>query len=443
MPRYLIACVPIHGHITPLLGIAAELVRRGDHVRILTGARFAEAVTRTGSEFLSLPAEADFDDRLMAPEAGTDHPTGIAALRGDVARIFLVPARAQYEALLAQTSDPDQRPDVVLVDPTFVGAMFLGGHPRDTRPPVIVAGMLPLMLSSSAAPPFGLGMRPWRGPLNRVRNTLLRAVVEKVVFAPVQAQLDALHRAVHHRDSPAFVVNWISTAEAIIQLSVPGFEYPRPDLPLPLRFAGPIIASSDSAVPPWWDELDTDRPAVLVTQGTIANRDFDELVRPTLDALAEEDVLVIVTTGGRPIDHLGTLPANARAAEFLPYDRLFPRLDVLVTNGGYGGVHYALAHGVPIVIAGDTEDKPEVAARVAWSGTGINLRTGSPAPAAVRRAVRKILAAPRYRDAAAALAVQIRAARGVDELIDTVAAEIAATGTRSAPPSAGDVDVEV
>ena len=36
----------------------------------------------------------------------------------------------------------------------------------------------------------------------------------------------------------------------------------------------------------------------------------------------------------------------------------------MLTNGGYGGVQYALAHGVPLVVAGDTEDKPEVAARV-------------------------------------------------------------------------------
>ena len=40
----------------------------------------------------------------------------------------------------------------------------------------------------------------------------------------------------------------------------------------------------------------------------------------------------------------------------------------MVTNGGYGGVQQALANGVPLVVAGDSEDKPEVAARVAVVG---------------------------------------------------------------------------
>jgi UDP:flavonoid glycosyltransferase YjiC (YdhE family) len=30
----------------------------------------------------------------------------------------------------------------------------------------------------------------------------------------------------------------------------------------------------------------------------------------------------------------------------------------MVTNGGYGGVQAALANGVPLVVAGATEEKP-------------------------------------------------------------------------------------
>ena len=71
-----------------------------------------------------------------------------------------------------------------------------------------------------------------------------------------------------------------------------------------------------------------------------------------------------------------------------PTTCLLPHVDAMVTNGGYGGVQQALAHGVPLVVAGDSEDKPEVAARVQWSGAGINLHTGRPSPAmvAARRA---------------------------------------------------------
>jgi UDP:flavonoid glycosyltransferase YjiC (YdhE family) len=77
---------------------------------------------------------------------------------------------------------------------------------------------------------------------------------------------------------------------------------------------------------------------------------------------------------------------------------------VVVTNGGYGGVQATLAAGVPLVVAGGTEDKPEVAARVAWTGAGIDLRTGTPDAAAVGAAVSSILNDRSYRSAAQRIA---------------------------------------
>jgi UDP:flavonoid glycosyltransferase YjiC (YdhE family) len=67
--------------------------------------------------------------------------------------------------------------------------------------------------------------------------------------------------------------------------------------------------------------------------------------------------LVVIQTGGRPLDTL-PLPGNARAATYLPYDEFLPRTTVHVTNGGYGGVQYALRYRVPIVATDGKEDKP-------------------------------------------------------------------------------------
>src|SRR4029453_7192269 len=94
--------------------------------------------------------------------------------------------------------------------------------------------------------------------------------------------------------------------------------------------------------------------------------------------LADQPVLVVCTTGGAPPSVLGPLPANARAASFLPHALLLPLVDVMVTNGGWGGVLAALQAGVPLVVAGRSLDKPEVARRVAWTKAGLNLRTDRP-----------------------------------------------------------------
>jgi UDP:flavonoid glycosyltransferase YjiC (YdhE family) len=67
-----------------------------------------------------------------------------------------------------------------------------------------------------------------------------------------------------------------------------------------------------------------------------------------------------------------------------------------ITNSGFTGVQQALGHGVPLIVAGSTEEKPLVAARVAWSGAGLDLKTGGPSAEQVRNAVRTILADPAY-----------------------------------------------
>ncbi|WNY34233.1 hypothetical protein Q9Q99_01540 [Curtobacterium flaccumfaciens] len=132
--------------------------------------------------------------------------------------------------------------------------------------------------------------------------------------------------------------------------------------------------------------------------------------------------------GGRPVDQLeralGTaLPANARVATFLPYDQLLPRCSVVVTNGGFGGVQRALAHGVPLVVAGSTEDKPEVAARVAWAGCGRNLRSGTPRPRAIRRAVLEVLSTSTHRARSRQVAASIAA---LPDPVDVIEAGLAA-----------------
>jgi UDP:flavonoid glycosyltransferase YjiC (YdhE family) len=107
-------------------------------------------------------------------------------------------------------------------------------------------------------------------------------------------------------------------------------------------------------------------------------------------------------------------------AEFLPYDALFEKVDVFVSNGGYGGIHFALRAGVPIVVAGMTEDKAEVSARVTWTGTGISLRTNTPSPEKVAAAVDEVLADPSYRAAAERIGAEIAAAPGVAGILPII-----------------------
>lgn len=417
MSSVIIASVPAQGHVTPLLNVAANFVKRGDDVRFITGARFAEKIEATGASFVALPAEADLDETFLERFPERAGLKGVKAVAFDVEHVFARPAKAQYEALTAALAT--QGADAVLAEPVFLGAAFLLAHPRPQRPAVVMCGVVPLCIESRDIAPFGMGLRPARF-LNRPRNAALAAVNRRVMREPYRV-IDDLHREVHGAAMPGTLANWGRRADALVQFSVPSFEYPLSDAPLELHFAGPLSATGSQApLPPWWSDLDGTRPVVHVTQGTVANVDYRQAIAPTLRALAEDDVLVVVTTGGRPLDTLPPLPANARAATYLPYDELLPRTAVYVTNGGYGGVQYALRYGVPIVATGGKEDKPEVGARVAWSGVGRRIRTEQPTPRALRRDILTVLNQPRYRQASRRIAAEMAAAPGFDGLAGVV-----------------------
>ncbi|MFT4295528.1 MAG: glycosyltransferase [Micropruina sp.] len=414
MASVIFASVPVHGHVTPLLPLAAELVARGDRVRFLTGARFAAAVLATGAEHVPLPGEADFDDRNVSahfPERERLSP--VKAVAYDLEHIFVRPAPAQYAAIRRLLGD--EPADAIVTDPTFAAGALLAGQPATERPPVLVGGVLPLSMPSADLAPFGLGVPPLGGLAGRLRNAVLRAVSDRL-FASLDAADREIGRRVLGHEPSIRIMQWLQYADGVIQLTVPSFEYPRPEAdPERLTFVGPVSASGSRqhALPDWWAELDGSRPVVHVTQGTIANDDLTELIRPTIDAFADREPLVLVATGGAPVASLGALPGNVRAAEFLPYEELLPRTTVMVTNGGYGGVQFALRHGVPLVVAAGKEDKAEVAARIAWSGVGVRLWAQRPTPAQLRRGVERVLADPSYRQAAGRIGAEIAASPGV------------------------------
>lgn len=407
MASILFAAVPIHGHVTPLLTAARHFVTRGDRVRFLTGSRFADVVQATGAQHIPLPPEADFDDRQDLDETFPERARlkGAKSIAFDIEQVFVRPGRAQHDAVMGLHRE--ERADALLADTAFVGGAFLLGHPLSDRPPIVVGGVVPLTIGSRDTAPYGMGLTPLNSPLGRLRNALLNGLAARTVFPRAERVAGDVNDALFGRPLPFPVLDWPRHAEAIAQFTVPEFEYPRSDAPASLHFVGPISATGSQAPPQRGDDISGSRPVVHVTQGTIANRDYEQVIAPTLKALAAQDLLVVVSTGGRPLDTLPPLPANARAATYLPYDLLLPRTDVFVTNGGYGGVQYALRYGVPVITTSGQEDKPEVAARIAWSGAGRRLKTNRPTPTAVRAAVRSVLDKPGYRARAQAIAASI------------------------------------
>ena len=412
--KILFAATPAAGHLNPLLAIARMALARGDEALVATAGYLRTSVERSGARFLPLAPGADIDltriEEVMPERASI--PPGPEQLRYNFERVFLDPMPAQAETLRRIIAS--ECPDIIVVDDLFFGATALFLDRGAPRPPIVACSITIMVADRPDGAPTMIGLPPACDAATRATYAAIATEAERLFGAPVRAYADAKLAGMGLPPLPYPVLHSRHLmVDAFLQTTVPAFEYDFGTLPDHVRFVGalPPPPARDAALPDWWSELDGAKRVVLVTQGTVANVDLGELVEPTLSALGtRDDLLVLVTTGHRPIANVrGPIPRNARLAEFLDFAALLPKVDVLVTNGGYGTVQLALRAGVPIVAAGRTEDKAEVGARVAWSGVGIEIPAQRPGVEDLRAAVERVLTEPSFAERAQAIAADMAA----------------------------------
>lgn len=408
--KIIIASTPATGHLNPLLAIGRMLVDEGHDVVGMSASSMKDRIEGIGAAFVPFPPKADFDLRaieLVFPELKT-MPPGAEMTLFLMKRAFFDSIAAQHEGLMSLLQE--FKADVIIGDNFFYGVLPMLLGPRAERPAVVICGTMFLHYKRDDGAPNFAGLLPASNASDRLGHATVFEQHEAAVAGPALAHLNQILKSV---GAPPLDLNIfdipVVLPDAFLQLTIPGFEYPRSELPANVRFAGALpIIPNQVPLPDWASELDGSKKVVLVTQGTFSNHNLGQLIAPTLEALSDEpDVLVVVTTGGRSLDAIpGSIPENARIATYLPFEWLLPKVDVFVTNGGYGSINQALSFGIPIVSAGLTEDKADVNARVDWSGVGIDLKTTDPTVEALRDAVRKILREDNYLTRAKQLAAE-------------------------------------
>ncbi len=408
MGKFLIGTIPVVGHVSPALPVVRELINRGHEVCWYTGSAFRAKIESTGARFVPITSGLDYSYPENVPSEWTDQRNalrGPAQLKFDLKHFFIDAAVGQVEDLTAILRDFPA--DVMLADFCFLGAAWI--HEQG-GPPWAGFGISVLAFSSRDTAPFGLGLKPDASPFGQFRNRGLNWLAQQVLFREVTAYTNQVRADL---GLSRCMTSFFDTLSPFLYLAgtVPEFEYPRRDLPAQVHFVGPLLSpiTTEFTPPAWWDDLKRSQPVIHVTQGTVTT-DPEALIVPTLWALAQEDVLIVATTVGKSIESIppNAIPANARIESFIPHPELLPYVDVMITNGGYNGVQMALAQGVPLVAAGQSEDKPEVCARIEWAGVGINLKTGKPTQQQIRSAVRKLLTDRRYKTRAKDFQTAIR-----------------------------------
>ena len=161
------------------------------------------------------------------------------------------------------------------------------------------------------------------------------------------------------------------------------------------HYLGPLPWSPRNKIPPWWHELDEDKPIIYVSLGSSGQISLLPIV---LEALATLPLTVIAVTAGRT--ELTSIPDNAYISDFLPGDQAAERATLMICNGGSLSTYQAIQGGTPVLGIVSNLDQHLNMGYLASSGIGESLRSEHADVVRVRELAEKILAENHYKDAA-------------------------------------------
>ncbi|KAH8682669.1 putative glycosyltransferase [Xylariales sp. PMI_506] len=422
-PLLVLTAPPVMGHTTPLLRLSKEMGKRGFEVIFMSTLEFKKSIEKTGAEFYE--STTPFADINYLKSRHT-LPPGLPTLMADMENMFIkqmAPRSVELRGLLEFVREREPGRNVVIITETMSLAPmpFLFGAPLprgyDKFPKTINVNTTPIMLLSIDTGITGPCLPPDASESGRARNKIMNEMLVRGPFSGTDRVFHETLKGLGCTSLPkVFFQNaWLDSYDTTFQLCPPSLEYPRSDLALSIRFSGSLPKGeipADFPYPSWWSEITANsalpaaerKKVVAVVQGTV-QLDYTDLIIPTLKALGPRpDVIVVSILGVRGASLASVegfeVPTNARVVDFLPYDAILEHADVFISNGGYGGVTHGVLNGVPLILAGVSEDKAEACARGAYAGFAINLKVQRPTSEQIYAAADRIFTDGSFKHAA-------------------------------------------
>ncbi|MCW3091722.1 MAG: glycosyl transferase [Ferruginibacter sp.] len=397
--KILFACVPADGHFNPLTGIAKHLQLLGYDVRWYSSSAYKDKLEKLQIPYYpferAMEVTGDTVDQIFPDRKGMKNP--IKKLNYDIINFFIQRGPEYFADMLnIYRTFPF---DLVIADCAFTAIPFITDK---MNIPVISIGVFPLTEKSKDLAPNGLAMTPDNSFAGKIKQTILHFAADKILFRKSNKEMKRVMDEYNIDCNKSTIFDLlVKKSTLLLQSGTPGFEYRRSDLGKNVRFIGPLLPySSNTKKKEWFDKrLNEYKQVILVTQGTV-ERNPEKILIPTLEAFKGSTTLVVATTGGSQTKELRErFPyKNIIIEDFIPFEDVMPYADVYVTNGGYGGVMLAIENHLPLVVAGVHEGKNEINARVGYFKLGVNLKTETPTPQQLKKAVTEVLTYQFYRD---------------------------------------------
>jgi zeaxanthin glucosyltransferase len=412
MARIGFLSVNAKGHMYPMSSLALHLRRRGHEVTFF-------CVADAEGFFRELGLDAVVVGRERFPVGYTEEVFAhLGTLKGQAGTLYTIRILGEgVEMLFAELPQKIRERTIagLVIDQFAMGGATIGDHLR--LPYVHVANAL-MFNMERRVPPVNFGWSCETGPLAIARNVIVHALARRMLM-PLRSKINEQRirwNLVPYRDFP----NDAFRGHPQISQQPPGFEFPRHELTADFHFVGPLHERTDRAETSFpWERLDG-RPIVYASMGTLQNR-LDWIFEVILKACAGQNVqLVLSLGGGADPSRFRGIGGDAVIVNYCPQIELLARAAVCVTHAGLNTALESLTQGVPMVAIPITNDQPGVAARIAWSGTGIVVPPKHLNASRLADALARVLSVPSYRENALRLRAEIHGLNSLERASEIV-----------------------
>lgn len=412
--RIAFACPPLSGHLHPMTALARRVQERGHKVVFLGVPDSGSFVRAAGLEFLAFG-----EDRCPAGAVARRLRllSDLSGLKGVRQTIDVLADICQAALEDGERAIRDSKADALVLD-TMYGGLDL----------VATRLQIPFVSVSCALHFDGTGQTPlciFDWPHEETPEARARNQQGNKLFAGLLSPIREMKREYARRAA-------LTVDLEMIDASVPGlahitqtpqeFDFPNGVLPPSFHYTGPFhdeALRAPIAFP--WDRL-TGEPLAYASMGTLQNGS-EGIFRTIAEAVQGPGRQLVMSIGRnlRPND-IGPVAETTIVVQEAPQLALLRRAALCITHAGLNTVLESLAHAVPMIAIPITNDQPGVAARIAYTGTGIIVRREALSINTLLRAIGQLLSQPSYWEKAHHLQQAIRRADGLNRaaaLIDS------------------------
>jgi MGT family glycosyltransferase len=433
MAKYLFTMWDGGGNVPPELALAARLVARGHHVRVLADPTIEAEARAAGCEFSPWTTAPHRTSRAREHDIFRDYELkNPMEMIGRYIEDFLAKPAPRWIADTLATLDRHGA-DAIVTD-FGIPTTLIAAEARGLASALILPNIW--MYPTPGIPPMGPGFMPAAGPLGRIRDAVMRAISRRV-FDKALPYFNDARRSLGL--SPATSAHGqMQKADRILVLTSPQFDILSPAMPEHVRYCGPELSDPAWAEPwqaPWKD--DDARPLIAVGLSSTFQDQVPTLNR-IVDALSTLEARALVTLGITIDASEVKGRENVVVVPTAPHGQLFPQAAVVVTHCGHGTVMKALAAGVPLLCVPMGRDQNDTAARVVHAGAGLRIKPTASAHV-IRESVNRLLTEATFRENAKRLARAIETREGCVDAIESLE-EIVAHGSDGSRRSARRAD---